>query len=133
MIVQVDSKVKFFGSVRAFCEEEVKDETMLFNCGLNESHAMGDNITKDFIEALPDDWFDGPVIVDSRTHMLMPGWHTCIPGWHHDDVPRTRSDGQPNYEEGQIRSEHVMLLVGSDVCLTEFAIGELSYAIPLAG
>jgi hypothetical protein len=65
--------------------------------------------------------------------MLMPGWFPCIPGWHHDDVPRTRSDGQPNYGPTEVRAQHIMALVGGSICPTEFASGEASLVEPDIG
>lgn len=63
------------------------------------------------------------VVVDTRVHMLMPGWYPCIPGWHHDDVARTRSDGQPNYADQPYHARHVMFLLNSAIAPTEFAVG----------
>lgn len=63
------------------------------------------------------------VVVDTRVHMLMSGWYPCIPGWHHDDVARTRSDGQPNYAEQPYYSGHVLLVLNSAIAPTEFAVG----------
>lgn len=85
-------------------------------------------ITSAFLHAL--EWDD--ILIDSRVHMLMPGMFPCIPGWHHDDVPRERSDGQPNYETPSYRAEHCMALWG-DCSLTEFAIGEHDVVIPPIG
>ena len=58
--------------------------------------------------------------------MLMPNWYPCIPGWHHDDVPRERQDGQPNYVNPSYKAEHVMALFG-DASLTQFAVGVFSF------
>jgi hypothetical protein len=65
--------------------------------------------------------------------MLMPEWYPAIPGFHHDDVPRSREDGQPNYETPEYRSEHAMALVNADVCPTYFALGSADFAIPDIG
>jgi hypothetical protein len=65
--------------------------------------------------------------------MLMPGWYPCIPGWHHDDVPRVRSDGQPEYEAPTDRAEHILMLVNSHLAPTEFAIGEAEFDVPPVG
>ena len=56
--------------------------------------------------------------------MLMKGWYPCIPGWHHDDVPRTRKDKQPNYNDTSYFAEHAMMLLNSDIAPTEFVSGE---------
>jgi hypothetical protein len=112
---------------------EIKNEPMLFNCDFAAANELGGPLTDEFISLLPDDWKNIPLVIDSRTHMLMPGWYPCIPGWHHDDVPRTRADGQPNYDEGQLRSEHIMALVGGEICATEFAVGEVDLIVPKLG
>lgn len=84
--------------------------------------------TKEFLEELPEDWQNSNTRIDSRVHMLMPGWYPCIPGWHHDDVQRTRKDKQPDYfAENPIRAQHIMMLVGADVSATEFATGETGF------
>jgi len=60
--------------------------------------------------------------IDTRVHMLMEGMYPCIPGWHHDDVQRTRDDGQPNYDD-ELRAEHAIFLLNAHVAPTAFAIG----------
>lgn len=54
----------------------------------------------------------------------MKGWFPAIPGYHHDDVPRNTSNVQPNYDNPEYHSEHLMGLVNGDICPTVFAIGE---------
>jgi len=114
-------------------QNKIKSEPMLFNCNHDSAYRLGSEITREFLSKLPEAWKDGPMVVDSRAHMLMPGWYPCIPGWHHDDVPRTRSDGQPNYGPGQDRSEHIVALVGGDICPTEFATGTADFEEPGLG
>jgi hypothetical protein len=112
---------------------EIKNEPMLFNCDFQGAAGQGGPLTLEFLSLLPAGWQEVPIVVDSRVHMLMPGWYPCIPGWHHDDVPRTRSDGQPNYGPGQFRSEHITALVNGDVCPTLFALGRSRFLEPPIG
>lgn len=102
-----------------FDQETVKNEPMFFNASTEFAYENGGPITRAFLDALG----DHATIFDSRVHMLMPGWFPCIPGWHHDDVPRTRSDGQPDYENPPYRSQHALGLVNGDICPTDFAVG----------
>ena len=111
-----------------FTQDEVRREPMLFNCDAASAARLGGPITRAFLSRLPEDFVGGPLVVDTRVHMLMPGWYPCIPGWHHDDVPRTRADGQPNYGPDQDRSEHVSCLVGIDVARTKFATGTAHFS-----
>lgn len=111
-------------------QDIIKNEPMLFNCDRESAIELGGPITKDFMENLPSDWKNCDIVVDSRVHMLMKGWFPCIPGHHHDDVPRSGKSGQPNYENPEYRSLHLMGLVNGDVCPTQFAVGEIELGVP---
>lgn len=130
----IDSRWEQFpGHLQERDVPEVKNEPMLFNCDLAGAAHLGGPLTREFLSLLPAEWHEVPIVVDSRVHMLMPGWYPCIPGWHHDDVPRTLSDGQPNYGPGQVRSEHVMALVNGDICPTLYALGRSRFSEPTVG
>lgn len=119
-----DSRVWDLGPFRHwFSESVVKEEPMFYNASMEFALEKGGPITRAFVGALPYEWLGPDAVLDSRVHMLMPGWYPCIPGFHHDDVARTRSDGQPDYAEMPYRSEHVMGLVNGEVCPTVFALG----------
>jgi hypothetical protein len=110
---------------------DVKNEPMLFSCNADAAWSLGGSLTRAFLDAMSADWLGAPdLIIDSRVHMLMPGWFPAIPGYHHDDVPRSGPDGQPNYVDPEYRSEHLMCLANADVCPTEFAVGTVNYPIP---
>lgn len=107
--------------------EVIKNEPMFFNCDLQYAYSNGKRITRSFIDALPQYWRNDPsnVVFDSRVHMLMPGWFPCIPGYHHDDIPRLNNNtGQPNYNNPEYYSEHILGVVNADICPTEFALGK---------
>lgn len=111
---------------------EIKNEPMFFNCDLEFAYLHGGPITKSFINSLPEEWKNSSTVFDSRVHMLMPGWFPCIPGFHHDDVVRSREDGQPNYLSNEYRSKHILGVVNAQICPTSFAIGKASFEeVPL--
>lgn len=122
--------------VGTFCHsldnESIKNEPMFFNSGIKFAFENGGEITKSFLNNLPEDWLMSECVFDSRVHMLMPGWYPAIPGYHHDDVPRPEipvgqhfaTAGQPDYDKPRYKSEHIMGLVNADICPTEFAIGQ---------
>jgi hypothetical protein len=116
-----------------FTKEQLSNEPMFYRASREFALAHGGPITKQFLENMPQDWKDTPVTIDSRVHMLMPGWFPCIPGMHHDDIPRTREDKQPNYETLDYNADHIMGLVNGDVAPTEFAVGEIDLSIPPIG
>jgi hypothetical protein len=105
----------------------VKNEVMFFGASIDfVNRTTGAPITQALLEsALSVLGFENTehVVVDTRVHMLMPGWYPCIPGWHHDDVARTRADGQPNYAEQPYYSRHVLFVLNSEIAPTEFAVG----------
>lgn len=107
-----------------FPQEIIKNEIMFFNCDLDFAYSKGKSLTRNFIDSLPEDWKNCNPVLDSRVHMLMPGWFPCIPGYHHDDVPRNTSTGQPNYVNPDYHSQHLMGLVNGEIYPTLFAIGQ---------
>jgi len=117
-----------------FPQDVVKKEPMFFNSSLAFAYEHGGPITREFLARLDPVWHDEPAVLDSRVHMLMPGWYPAIPGWHHDDVPRPNQSkaahfgaaGQPDYVTPAYHSLHMLALVGAPVSITEFAIGNLT-------
>jgi hypothetical protein len=132
---EFDSKVFLGEKLPEFDEKTVKDEPMFFSATPAFAHENGGPITKAFLEAVfGNERMQVNACFDSRVHMLMPGWWPCIPGWHHDDVPRSRSDGQPNYEDPANTATMVLALVNGDISPTQFAVGKQSYPeVPLFG
>lgn len=120
--ITVDSNLSRIGKMNEFTTDEIKNEVMLFNCSGTWAYENGGPLTRNFLDNLGDDL--DKYVVDSRVHMLMPGWYPCIPGWHHDDVPRSLPNGQPNYIDPEYRSKHYIALVGAEVSPTRVAIGK---------
>lgn len=124
-------------------DEAVKDEPMFFNCTPQFAWDNGGPITRAFLDSIPRGWNEA--VVDSRTHMLMPGWYPAIPGWHHDDVPRAAkvdptgrsgprhflAAGQPDYERAWASpSDHIAGLVNAHIAPTLYGIGRISMPPP---
>ena len=134
---QIVSDFKIGAVLPDFDQKTIKDEPMFFSATPNYATIHGGPITREFLRQCALDlpfgaMNDKGMCFDSRVHMLMPGWWPCIPGWHHDDVPRSRSDGQPNYDNPEYKSKHILALVNGDICPTEFAVGTTSYPdVPL--
>lgn len=132
-----DSQARAVGSFAGrISNDKIKNETMFFNCDLAFAFDNGGPITRSFIMNLPDDWNNDQVVIDTRIHMLMPGWYPAIPGYHHDDVPRPDipagqhflTAGQPDYDNPRYLSEHIIGLVNADVCPTHFATGRATFS-----
>lgn len=133
MVVDFDSRVRVvggFGVDVAWSDEVVKNEPMLFNCTIDAAYRLGGPITRQFLELMPEDWRQAEAVVDSRVHMLKPGWMPCIGGWHLDDVPRDPEHGQPLFDRPPYRTRHLMGLVNAEICPTQFAFGQFSLEVP---
>lgn len=127
------SKMAVGSGLPTFAESDIKAEPMMFSASFHYAQEFGGPLTASFLRALPSQWTGDPsFILDSRTHMLMPGWFPCIPGWHLDDVPRTRPDGQPDHISPIYQSEHVMALWGT-ASVTTFMEGHIELTEPPAG
>jgi hypothetical protein len=130
-MITFDSKLEVAPAImNDFTQEQVKNEPMLFNCDVYHALELGGPITLDFLGKLRqiisgEDF--AHLVVDSRVHMLMPGWFACIPGFHHDDVPRTRKDGQPNYHNPEYKAKHCLAMINAEICPTEFAVGKADF------
>ncbi len=57
---------------------KIKDEPMLFNCDLGFAYKNGGQITRNFIDSLPYGWKTRDAVIDTRSHMLMPGRNTWL-------------------------------------------------------
>lgn len=110
----------------------VKSEPMFFQASYDLARRNGGPLTHTLLDAITPALAE-KCFIDSRVHMLMPGWWPCIPGWHHDDVERSRSDGQPNYRSPSYRANFAMAVVGSADSRTEFAVGDFKFTPPKIG
>lgn len=126
-----NSKVSFGKTLSLYSQNDIKNESMLFNCTLDFAMEKGGPITKEFVSLLSEDFKSG--IIDTRVHMLMPGWYPCIPGWHHDDVPRSTTSGQPNYNNPEYYADHCMALINGEISPTEFLLGSIEVPTPMPG
>jgi hypothetical protein len=116
--------------------EVIKNTPQLWNASLDDALKYGGELTKAAIGAMNLKFDRKHVIVDTKVHMLMPGFFPAIPSWHTDGVPRgteLRPDakGAPNiYAQQDMSSSHFHLLVTGDGCLTEFINQPLNLDCP---
>ena len=120
------------GELSNYSEDIIKNEPMFFRASYDFCQQHAGPITAEFLKALPQAWKTDTLCIDSRVHMLMPGWFPCIPGYHHDDVVRSRSDGQPNYHDTN-NCQHIFALINGHLAPTKFAIGQIELEEPQHG
>jgi hypothetical protein len=126
-VINFHSDFQLLDEMESFDQTTVKNEPMLFSADLAYSASAGGPITREFLKKCPKEFLESPdAIFDSRVHMLMPNWIPAIPGWHLDDVPRTRSDGQPDHVNPAYKAEHVLGIIGDEPqANTEFLVGDI--------
>ena len=125
--MKINSQIQLGDVLHNFSDEEIKNEPMFFRATREFAYKNGGEPTKQFLDNLN---VSEDILIDSRVHMLMKDWYPCIPGYHHDDVERSRHDGQPNYDNPSYRSKHALVLYNGIICPTEFAVGECEFTTP---
>lgn len=108
----------------------VKATPALWQADLDTAIRYGGDLTRDALSAMNIRGDRRYVVVDTKIHMLMPGFMPAIPGWHTDGVPRgaerdPAGKGAPDMvaqEEMDDRAPRFHLMVaGAADCPTRFA------------
>lgn len=90
-------------------------EPLLYSASLEFAACYGGPLTRAVLRKLPN--WDPPNgfhwVVDTRTHMLMPGQYPAIPGWHCDGVPRGNYTAQPDLNQLRDDVWHVVAHVST--------------------
>ncbi len=117
---------------------QLKSTLGLWNCSVEDAIKYGGEVTRAALGAFDIQNDRKYVVVDTKIHMLMPGFMPALPGWHTDGVPRgsdcnPASKGLPDMWaqlDGGLRSSHYHLLVTGVGCLTEFIKDPLYLEVP---
>lgn len=107
---------KYISSMSEYREQTIINEPMFFQASPEYAYHYGGTMTKEFIDEC-DIRFSDEYVVDSRVHMLKPGWYPCIPGWHLDGI--RRPDGQPDFVNIPKNDNHLLSVIGP-TSMTEF-------------
>lgn len=114
-----------------FSERDIKNTNSLFRADYETAVRLGGDITRAALSVMNLSSNYKHIVVDTKTHMLMPGMFPAIPGWHTDGVPRdvnlspsgSASSGQGtpliHLQEAQ-RSPKYHLMVLGNSCNTLF-------------
>ena len=121
------SRAKDIDGIRTVAQLEA--EPMLFSASVEFATRHGGPITSWVLGSLaqlpgstPDDLH---AVVDTRTHMLMPGMIPAIPGWHCDGLVRPTKYAQPIISSRDPRVRHFACFFASapNVSRTVFSAG----------
>lgn len=110
-------------------QDEIRRLPQFYRADPEMVRRQGGDFLGRFLDAAPLPRSARHVCIDTKVHMLMPGFHACIPGWHCDDFHRP-DGGQPDLSRiADAWSDHVALIVG-EVAFPEFAQGPLELPAP---
>lgn len=116
---------------------DLKSTFGLWNASLDDAIRYGGDVTRDAIQAMNLRFDRKHIVVDTKVHMLMPGWSPAILGWHTDGAPRDanknpQGKGEPDTfaQEGDDRFNRYHILVTGTGCLTQYLNKPLSVPIP---
>lgn len=125
------------GTIEQPPENEIKNTFGLWNASLDDAVRYGGELTRQAIQAMNLRHDRKNIIVDTKIHMLMPGWSPAIPGWHTDGAPRDefknpQGKGKPDTfaQEGDERYNRYHILVTGNGCLTQYINQPVCIYIP---
>lgn len=120
------SPVRLTGAIEAPSEELVANTLGLHNASVEDAVRYGGDLTRAALSAMVLGNDRKYIVVDTKIHMLMPGFCPAIPGWHTDGVPRAvngspvGSDAPDLERQYNLRPPRYHLLVTGVGCLTQF-------------
>lgn len=117
-------------------QDEIRRLPQFFRGDVDYVYRLGGPFYRSILDRTPFKHDRKFISIDSRVHMLMPGWLPCIGGWHCDDFYRPHRPGgvsQPDLvaveKDDGLRCQHFSLFAGL-TAPTIFADG--SFDIPLS-
>ncbi|AFH21214.1 hypothetical protein CR3_gp049 [Cronobacter phage CR3] len=119
-------EVQFGNKIEKPSQDDIKNTQGLWNASFDDAFRFGGDVTRAALQAMNVRGDKKHIVVDVKTHMLMPGMIPAIPGWHTDGVPRggkslSPASGAPHIhmQEGTESPRYHLLVVGGD-CPTKF-------------
>ena len=115
------------GSIAQPTTDEIKTTFGLWNASYDDAIKFGGDVTREALRAMNLRHDRKNIVVDTKVHMLMPGFSPAIPGWHTDGAPRDKNKNPqgkdvPSLEdqENEPRPNRYHILVTGTGCLTRF-------------
>jgi hypothetical protein len=116
---------------------EIKNTFSLWNGSYDDAIRYGGELTREALRKMNLRHDRKNIIVDTKVHMLMPGWSPAILGWHVDGAPRNshknpQGAGLPDTyaQEGDDRFNRYHILVTGNGCLTQYINQPIYVPIP---
>lgn len=83
-------------SIEEPSQELIENTPTLARCSIEDAAVFGGTLTREALGAMNLRGDRKHIIVDTKVHMLLPGFIPSIPGWHTDGVPRGDEGLNPN-------------------------------------
>lgn len=129
--------VRLVGRVEQPDQSELKNTFGLWNASYDDAIRYGGEITRLALRKMNIHNDRKNIIVDTKIHMLMPGWSPAIPGWHADGAPRDskknpQGTGLPNTfaQEDDERFNRYHIMVTGYGCLTQYINKPMDIIVP---
>lgn len=113
-----ESNIEKIGSLPVKVDRQlIHEEPMLFGASIKFASENGGPLTRAFLNEAIESLLAMQVyceannihiVIDTRSHILMPGFYPAIPGWHADAYPRAKYGEQPNLELGNRNNYHIV-------------------------
>lgn len=118
--VKIHDKLKYIPD-----DHEIKNIPQFYRTDVDMAYRLGGKFIKEFLHTIPKTDYRY-ISIDTKVHMLKPGWYPCIPGWHCDDFHRVNNIPQLSKVKEDAPSLHYGVVIGKS-SFTEF----LKYPIEL--
>lgn len=110
-------------------QDQIRRIPQFFRADADMVYRLGGPFLRQLLAKAPLSRSHRYVSIDTKVHMLMPGWYACIPGWHCDDFYRP-TDDQPDLSRiAHGWSDHVCVVVGP-TALPDFVVEPLTLPAP---
>ena len=99
-------------------EWAIREAPQFYRADVDMVYRLGGPLYRRILDAMPIKGDRAYVTIDSRVHMMMPGWWPCIPGWHCDDFYRfPKAPYQPDLraiaQVDRLKCIHHMMMWGT--------------------
>lgn len=132
------STIPVAGSISDPDQGTIQNTPSLFRASLEDAFRYGGELTRAALGAMNLRGDRKHIIVDTKVHMLMPGFRPGIPGWHTDGAPRDavgdpRAKGAPDMARQldlEDEAPRFHLLVTGTHAPTKFLAEPFEFEIP---
>lgn len=121
-------------------DDEIRNTPGLFQASLDDALKYGGELTRAALSAFDLHGDREYVVVDTKIHMLKPGFMPAIPGWHTDAVPRATHSASPVgplppdlARQIDLQSPRMHLLTTGTGCHTLFAVDPIELDLEANG